>query len=254
MHPILFKIGPFSIYSYGLMLALGFGLVAYLMHARAHEFGLDKDKMVDMTIFVLIGGLIGGRALYVALHTAYYLARPLEVFDFSKGGLVWYGGFFFALLVFFLFVKFNAMRFWVVADFMAPYVALAQSLGRIGCFLNGCCYGSQTSGSYPLAVVFPDSVVYRYPTQLFSALGLLMIFIVLRLWQDRRHFDGEIFLLYCVLYSSKRFFIEFLRADNPRVIFNLTISQVLSILVMVVSVAILSNKVYKWKRSSSSLR
>jgi phosphatidylglycerol:prolipoprotein diacylglycerol transferase len=252
MHPILVKIGPFSIYSYGMMIALGFSLAAYLMYTRAREFGLTGDNVVDMLVLVLIGGLIGARLLYVALHPAYYAARPIEILDFSKGGLVWYGGFLSGLLAFFLYAHFKKLRFWDVGDFIVPYVALAQSLGRIGCFLNGCCFGSAAPASFPLGVAFPDITGLRHPTQLYSSLALLGIFVILRFLQDRRHFAGEVFLLYCVLYSAKRFLMEFLRGDNPHLLFGLTLSQAISVLVLSASLMLLFYKAALWKRSSTS--
>ncbi|MBN1526722.1 MAG: prolipoprotein diacylglyceryl transferase [Candidatus Omnitrophica bacterium] len=254
MHPLLLKIGSFTVYSYGMMIALGFALATYVMYTRAAQCGFDRNKIVDMNVLLLVGGLIGGRALYVALHLPYYMRYPAEVFNFSKGGLVWYGGFFAALLVFLAYTRANKMRFWATVDFIAPYLALAQSFGRIGCFLNGCCYGIIASPDYSLAVMFPGADYPRHPTQIYSSLLLLAIFIVLRIFQDRDHFEGKIFLLYCVLYSAKRFGVEFLRADNPRILLGLTLAQVLSALLFLAALVLLINKGSRWKKSASRSR
>ena len=254
MHPVLLKFGPFSIYSYGVMLAFGFGLSILLIYNRSAGFGLDRDKMVDLSIFIFLAGIIGARIFYVLLNISHYLERPLEILDLSKGGLVWYGGFLSGLLTAICYILKNRLYVWSVFDLISPYIALAQSLGRIGCFLNGCCFGVEAPLSYPFAVIFPDSFTPLYPTQVYSSLALILIFIILRIWQDRRHFYGEIFLGYCILYSSKRFFLEFLRGDNAKIFLNLTISQVISLAVFLVSIAIFISRAAKWKSALTRSR
>ena len=231
MHPILFKIGPLNIYSYGAFVALGFGIAAYLIYRRASEFGLDKNSVLDLLILILIGGITGGRILYVGLNLSYYLSEPLEIFMLSKGGLVWYGGFIFGLIIFIWYTRKKGMNFWTVADLVAPYIALAQGVGRIGCFLNGCCYG-----------------VNNHPTQIYSSAALIVIYFILRSRQNFRHFTGEIFLGYCILYSIKRFLMEFLRADNIKVYLNLTMSQYVSVLVFAAGLGIFIYRIIKWKK------
>lgn len=247
MHPVLLKFGPFSIYSYGAMLAFGFGLSITLIYNRSAGFGLDRDKMVDLSIFIFLAGIIGARFLYVLLNIAHYMERPLEIFDLSKGGLVWYGGFLLGLLTAICYILKNRLCIWSVLDLIAPYIALAHAIGRIGCFLNGCCFGVEAPRSYPFAVIFPDSFTPLHPTQVYSSLALISIFVILRIWQDRRHLHGEIFLGYCILYSSKRFLLEFLRGDNTKIFLNLTTSQVISLAVFLVSLAIFISRAAKWK-------
>ena len=175
MHPVLIKLGPLSIYFYGVMVALGFGVAALLSYRHAGRLGLNKDKIVDMLVLTLLCGIVGARILYIALNFPYYLARPLEVFDLSKGGLVWYGGFIAGIAASYAYIKVNRLDFWLVMDLIVPYVALAQVFGRIGCFLNGCCYGSVLPSGCALGVTFPDSFASRYPTQIYSSLLLLVI-------------------------------------------------------------------------------
>ena len=254
MHPVLLKIGAFSVYSYGMMIALGFALATYVMYTRASQCGFDKNKIVDMNILLLVSGLIGGRSLYVALHLPYYTRYPAEVFNFSKGGLVWYGGFFLALLAFLAYTRANKMRFWATIDFIAPYLALAQSFGRIGCFLNGCCYGIAAPLDWPLGVTFQDAADLHHPTQVYSSVLLLLIFVVLRILQERDHFEGEIFLLYCVLYAMKRFGVEFLRGDNPRIFLGLSLAQVVSAFLFLGAIVLLVNKGSQWKKGASRSR
>jgi len=237
MHPILLKLGPVTVYSYGAFVALGFAAAALLISRRAVKFGINKNDAVDLIVLMLVAGVIGARLLYVLLNIGYYSANPFEVIDLSKGGLVWYGGFFAAIASAAIYIRQKKMGFLNTMDLVAPYIVLAQAFGRVGCFLNGCCYGFNS-----------------YPIQLVSSFILVIIFIILRSWQDRRRFIGEITLWYCVLYSLKRFGVEFFRADNPRIIIGLTISQVISLFVLIAAVIIFMKRVSKWKEKDSVLR
>ncbi|MCM8760586.1 MAG: prolipoprotein diacylglyceryl transferase [Candidatus Omnitrophica bacterium] len=252
MHPILFKLGPISVYSYGVMVALGFAVSLGLIWHRAPTFGLDRDKVIDYAILVLITGVAGARILYVLLNLEYYVARPLEVVNLSKGGLVWYGGFALALTASLLFVRIKRLDFWAMSDLVAPYLALAQAFGRVGCFFNGCCYGVEVRQDFPLGAVLAPDGISRFPAQLYSAFLLIAIFALLRFWQDRKHFNGEIFLGYCMLYADKRFFMEFLRGDNPKILMGLTLSQLISISVFMVASALFVYMLERWKKGISS--
>lgn len=251
MHPIIAKIGPLYIYSYGLMVALGFAIAITLSYREAARFHIDKDRIIDFGIVVLLGGLIGARLFYVLMNLGYYIANPKDIINLTKGGLVWYGGFLVGILVGIVFVKRNNINFWDGADLLAPFIALAQSMGRIGCFLNGCCYGMPAPKGYILGVTFPCESVLRHPTQVYESVILLILFLVLRRWQRSRHFKGEIFLGYAILYSLSRFSLEFLRGDNPKILANLTISQIVSTAILLICLAILIIRFLSWKKSSS---
>ena len=252
MHPILFKLGPLNIYSYGVMVALGFAIASACIYRRAPAYGLDGNAVVDYTILVLVSGVAGARLFYVLMNIGYYVANPLEIVNLSRGGLVWYGGFIGALAASAWFVRLRKLDFWNVSDLVAPYLALAQALGRVGCFLNGCCYGAVAPAGASCVVAFPQEGALRYPTQVYSAILLLGIFVLLRLWQDRRRFAGEIFLGYCMLYAGKRFAIEFFRGDNPRIFAGLTMSQAISIVIFTAAAAVFISRSNRWKKEISS--
>lgn len=252
MYPIITKIGPLYIYSYGMMVAIGFAVATLLACKHASEFGINKEKIIDLGIVMLLGGIAGARVTYIALNLQYYIMNPLEIINLTRGGLVWYGALIFGIITAAWFVKKNKISFWQAGDLFAPYIALAQAFGRIGCFLNGCCYGSAAPSSFMLGVVFPGESVPRYPTQMFSALALLLIFAILRVWQKRRHFVGEIFLGYGLLYSMKRFSVEFFRGDYPKILYGLTISQLISFAVFIICSSIFIYRLLKWKNSLKS--
>lgn len=252
MHPIITQIGPLYIYSYGLMVAIGFSVATILAYKHSGEFGLDKDRIIDFGIASLLGGVIGARALYVATNLNYYIANPIEVFNLTKGGLVWYGALVFGLIIAAVFVRVHKINFWDGADLYAPFIALAQSFGRIGCFLNGCCYGSASPKDYILSVIFPGEAIARHPTQIYSSLILLFIYVVLRKRQKSRLFRGEIFLEYLMFYSVTRFGLEFIRGDNPKILYVFTMSQLISVAILSLSLIIFLVRLNRWKRSSKS--
>lgn len=229
MHPILFKSSYLYIYSYGFTVAIGFAAAVFLIYRHASEFGIDKAKVIDAGMVMLISGLAGARLLYVLTNLKYYIAHPVDIINLPKGGLVEYGGFIFGLIACIIFAKLSNINFWVMADLIAPYIALAQSIGRIGCFLNGCCYGIPVSpSSYIPCVNFPGESVLRHPTQIYLSCEFLLLFVALRIWQKRSLFKGEIFLLYVIFHSLIRFVMEFLRGDNPKIFYGFTMSQLIS--------------------------
>ena len=216
MYPILFKIGPVQVYSYGVMLALAFLAAAFLAKRRASALGMKGDDILDLCVWLIVSGLIGGRLLFVLLNLDYYRENPFDALKLWQGGLVWYGGLIAAVLATVIFLSAKKMPILKTCDLMAPYVALGQSIGRIGCFLNGCCYGKA-----------------GHPTQLYESAAMFAVFLILR---KRTPANGRTFFLYLILYSCIRFAIEFLRGDNPAVLMGLTISQLISVAIFVTAV------------------
>jgi len=151
----------------------------------------------------------------------------------QHGGLSWFGGLVGGAAFAFIYLKLKQLPVYKILDLLSPYIALAQAIGRIGCFLNGCCFGRVSE----FGIYFPAHNAILIPTQLYSSFLLLIIFIILRFLQVRPHKAGEIFFMYLVLYCAKRFFIEFWRADNPQIIFGLTLFQLLSIAVFFLALA-----------------
>jgi len=228
MYPVIFKIGPVSIYSYGLMLAIGFGLAAYLAQKRAAVEGIKPAVVIDLVFWIIILGILGARLMYILENFDYYSRNIPETVMINKGGLVLYGGLILASLATIIFVKIKSLPLWKIADILMPYVALGQAIGRIGCFLNGCCYGKVTSCF--LGVKLPGHDFLIHPTQLYESAVMLIIFFVLLFIRRVKRYDGQIFLFYILFYSAARYFIEFLRGDNPVVFAGMTISQSISLL------------------------
>ena len=250
MYPVLFKFGFITVYSYGALLAIGFLVSAFLIYRNAGRFNLSGEAMLDLAVIALIFGILGARIVFILQNLPHFVKYPLEILDLSKGGLVWYGGFFGGLAAGFVYARIKAISFLNVTDLFMPYIALGQAFGRIGCFLNGCCYGAEVSAGYPFGVTFPGEEIMRHPTQLYSVLALIVIFIILRVCQENIRFAGEIVCIYGILYTLKRFGIELLRADNPRIYLGLTFSQAVSVIFFAASVALFIILKGRWKKKS----
>jgi phosphatidylglycerol:prolipoprotein diacylglycerol transferase len=227
MHRILFEIGPVTVYSYGLLVAAGFLIASVMILSDSRKLGLARDSVFDCLIAILAGGIVGGRLLFVALHWQYYFESPLSIFMLTEGGMAFHGALGGALLAGIITARIKKLPFWKTADLIAPYIALGQAIGRIGCFLNGCCYGKITTSG--IGVMFPGESVLRVPTQIYSSFFLLILFIILIKLRSRGIFSGFVFSMYIILYSIFRFFIEFFRGDNPAVLYGLTLAQLISI-------------------------
>jgi phosphatidylglycerol:prolipoprotein diacylglycerol transferase len=234
---ILHLTAPLSIpiHTYGILVASGF-LVAMTLAARAAErAGLDRDKVMDLSFGILVAAMIGSRALFIIVNWNEYSHDLIGIFEFWKGGLVFYGGFIGAVLFSLWYMSKHDMAFLPYADAMAPTVAIGQALGRLGCFAAGCCWGGACDAHYAFAAHFPpESLAYQsqvgnhiissgalstipiHPTQLYEALGTALIFAFLTYWRSRKRFHGELLALYLMLYAPLRAFVETFRGDEER--------------------------------------
>ncbi|MBF0240958.1 MAG: prolipoprotein diacylglyceryl transferase [Desulfamplus sp.] len=240
MHPVLFKFGSLTLYTYGLFVALGFlGAVAFANH-RAKKNGIGKDEMSDLFFLILISSIIGARILYVIVNFNEFESDPISVFKIWNGGLVFYGGFIAALLAAFLFVKKKGLLLGKTADIVAPAIALGHAIGRIGCFFAGCCYGEMCD--LPWAVTFsdPNSLaplhVSLHPTQIYEAISNFILVFILIFVDRNKQTDGVTFWSYIFFYGAMRAFIETFRGD-PRGDFittSLSVSQGIGIVLSIV--------------------
>jgi phosphatidylglycerol:prolipoprotein diacylglycerol transferase len=153
----------------------------------------------------------------------------------QRGGLAIFGGIIFGSAFAWVYIKKNKMGLLATADLLVPFIALGQAIGRIGCLLNGCCYGKPSV----FGIYFPALGQKLIPTQLYSSLLLFLIFFILRFMQERKHLPGQIMYSYFFLYSIKRFAIEFFRNDSPRIFHGLTVFQILSLALFFFSLAML---------------
>ncbi len=216
MHPILFKIGSLPINSYGLMLAVSFLLGVKLASRRAFKLGIPADETVNLSIWIMVAAIIGSRAFYVVTHMDQYSGDPLAIVAFWNGlyGLSMMGGVILAVITGFTWIIKKGWPVWSFADAIIPSFALGIFITRIGCFFNGCCFGTETScsigvsfpsGSLPFSV-FGSAPIH--PAQLYSSLGGLAILLILLISDRRKNFPGFIFSMFLGLYGATRFGME----------------------------------------------
>lgn len=224
MYPELFRIGTFPVTTYGIFLAVGMLVALYATSRLAARDGLPKDRIYDLGLWVLVGGLVGSKILMILVEPG------VQIFtlDFLRSGGVFYGGLLGGFLAVVILIRLYKLPFWKVADAFAPGVALGQAFGRQGCFSAGCCWGKETL--LPWGVHFTDlgheytgvpiygpdgSDLFLHPTQLYESFIMLAVFGFLVYLHRKKKFDGQILIAYGIIYSIVRFSIEFIR-DDPR--------------------------------------
>lgn len=210
MHPVLFSFGSVEIYTYGFFTALAM-IVAFAATMRtARRAGVDPLQAADMLFFLFVAGIVGARLFYVLQHFDEYGSRPWRAFLLREGGLVWYGGFIVSASAGLVYARWRGWPLLRLCDFYAPVLALAHGVGRLGCFMNGCCFGKPVSWG----VAFPGDVVPRVPVQVYEAASLIALALYLfRLGSVKRR-EGSVFAAYLFLYGTLRFCLEFLRGDQ----------------------------------------
>ena len=243
MHPILLELGPFSIKTYGFLIAVGFLIGIALASREAKRVGINQQAVLDLAFYIILGAIIGSRLFYVITHPEYFRANFLDAFKVWEGGLTFYGGFIMAFAVAFFMIKKHRLPACQTLDLFAPSLAVGILFGRLGCFFAGCCYGRLCT--YPWAVTFtnPQSLaelnVPLHPVQLYAAAGSAITLAVLLLLKKRKTFHGELALVWIMLYSGCRLFEELFRGgQRGDLVFNRYPSSQVMALVLLVAAAI----------------
>lgn len=246
MYPEIFRIGSFPVTTYGVFLAIGMLLALYVASRLAARDGMPRERIYDLGLWTLIGGLLGSKLLM------FFVEDNVQIFslDFLRSGGVYYGGFLGGFLAVAILIRFYKLPFWKVADAFAPAVALGQAFGRQGCFAAGCCWGKPTG--LPWGVHFSEAgheytgvpiygpggeALHLHPTQLYESLTMFIVFGLLVYLHRNKKFDGQVLIAYGIIYALVRFSIEFVR-DDPRgdllgltSMTGLSTSQLISLLV-----------------------
>jgi len=214
-------LGPYTLHTYGVLLAIAFLTGLWVVSRQAKREGLDSGRITDMAVFVLIAGLLGAKLLLLVLEWRTYARNPL---DLLWSGGVFYGGLLGGVLVAWWYARRHRLPGWRTADVLAPGVAVGQAIGRLGCFAAGCCWGKPAQ--VPWAVTFTDLYAARavgtpldnplHPSQIYESAAAFLIFVFLLWLAPRKRFAGQVVLAYIACYSVVRFALEFLRGDPDR--------------------------------------
>jgi phosphatidylglycerol:prolipoprotein diacylglycerol transferase len=234
MHPTLVKLGPLELHAYGFMLALSFFLGILLAARRAPARGVNPDAVFDCALVIVFAAIVGARAMYVLFHHS-EVRGILDAIAVWRGGLTMYGGVLAAMGAAWVHLRRRNIPFLRMADVMAPSLGLGLMVTRIGCFLNGCCYGKPTGAGWGVRFpahtlggsVFGDTPLH--PTQLYSSAVGLVILLFLLAVDRRRRPEGQLFALYLILEGAGRFGLDFFRyyEANVYVAGALTVNQLI---------------------------
>lgn len=237
----LFSIGPFTVYGYGLMIAIGILAAYFVGEYRAKKYGLEADHVFNYVIWCVVGGFAGSKLLYFATNIKNILDNPDFLYHLTDGWVV-YGGIIGGIFSAMLYSKIKGLKFLKYFDMLIPSVALAQGFGRIGCFLAGCCYGRETDS--PFGIIFHESQyapngVRLVPAQIISSGLDFLHFFILIWYAKRKKADGQIGGLYLILYSIGRFILEYYRGDLIRGnVGILSTSQFISVFTVIAGIAL----------------
>jgi phosphatidylglycerol:prolipoprotein diacylglycerol transferase len=255
MYPELFKIGPFTVYSFGLMMGIAFIVANALLARELRRKGMNPSLASTITLIALVAGVSGSKILYLLENLHYFARDPLGT-AFSPSGLTWYGGFILATAVIYLYVRSKKVSFWRIADAASPGLMWAYGIARIGCHLSGDGdYGIPTTlpwgvsyarGTYPPSVAFrdlpdiaskfPNGIVPNdtplHPTPVYEFLLATVIFFLLWKLRKRNLPDGRLFMVYLVFAGFERLLIEFIRI-NPRILLGFTEAQIFALILIV---------------------
>jgi phosphatidylglycerol:prolipoprotein diacylglycerol transferase len=241
VRPILIQIGELAIPSYGIMLVISFLMALWFAKRHAKNFNISPIIIENLAFYLMLGVIIGGRMLYVISHWSQYENHLLDIFAIWKGGMMFFGGFVGGFIAGMLYLKKEKLSVLQVTDIVAPAIALGHFFTRIGCFLNGCCFGKPSN--LPWAVKFPENCVAGnqfnvplHPTQIYSSLFGLALFFFLGKRLLSQHRTGEVFSLYLIFYGGFRFGIDFIRYYEDRA--NFWINQLIAIGLIVVGMII----------------
>jgi len=257
MYPELFKIGPLTVYSYGLMLGIAFIVASYILTKEVERRKMDPNIATEVTLISIIFGIIGAKLFHLFENWDAFINNPLHM-AFSPGGLTFHGGLILVIIAVLIYSKRKKIPFLTLTDLAAPSLALAYGIGRIGCHLAGDGdYGTPTdlpwgtnyeNGTVPPSLMFRGSEIAKsfpggivpdntllHPTPIYEFLTMVIIFFIL--WQLRKKAwpDGKLFTVYLVLAGLERLLVEFIRL-NPRILFGLSEAQIVSIILILAGV------------------
>ena len=245
MFPVLIRIGPITIHTYGFLIATAFLLGLWLALRQAAREGLSKEKVTDIGFYALFAGIIGSRIFFIATEWEHFSSHPADMLKIWEGGLVFYGGVIFAIPVAVWYARKQGLLLWQTADIWAPSIAVGHAIGRLGCFCAGCCYGLPTDLPWGVTFNNPETLAIRgvplHPTQLYESAAELLNFVILLAVRRRKAFHGQLFWVYVLNYAVIRALIELFRGDSERgfILPGISVSQGISAVMLVTACAFL---------------
>jgi len=265
MFPEILQLGPFHLRSFGVMLALAFLVGTWIALGEARRRGIDESKLMNLVLVILVFSILGARGMYVGTHLAEFGGRPLDAIALWEGGLTLYGGFALGTIAGFAYMRKAGLPLGVTADVLTPSVALGVGIARIGCFLNGCCFGLPGNAPWcvrfpagsPPAAVFGDVPIQ--PSQLYNALAAFLLFGLVLWLRPKLKAPGQLWWAFLALFMLVRIPIDATRYYEPSAyVLNspfgpVTDSNVIGAGIFVISVAMFLLSGRAARRTASSV-
>jgi phosphatidylglycerol---prolipoprotein diacylglyceryl transferase len=246
MHPDIITIGPFTLHTYGMFVAIGFFVGLMFTVRLGKSEGIGSQQVMDMGFVIILSAIIGSRVLYILMNASYYVPAPLNMLKIWEGGLVFSGGVIGVVLTMLWYTKRHGLPLGKIADLWAPATAIGQAIGRIGCFMAGCCYGKPTEVKWGVVFTHPHCLarpfnVPLHPTQIYDSISGFVIFLVLLLLYSKKKFEGQVFLWFLIMHSTARLAVERFRGDDRGILLgtNMSMTQFIATLILLISVGIL---------------
>ncbi|MBN1113929.1 MAG: prolipoprotein diacylglyceryl transferase [Oligoflexia bacterium] len=260
MHPVLFSMGHTHVASYYVFITLGICAGLYVFYLNMRRSGIDPVVMIDIGLIATFSCYIGARLFHVIFEQpGYYLQHPLAMFEFWKGGYVFYGGILLPLFLIYFYTRKKGLSYLMITDHLATPFFIGTVIGRFACLMQGCCYGKHTA--LPWGIVFPQNAfgpvpkgTPLHPTQVYMMLSALIIFFIVRYIFKNRKFNGETTYWSFILYGTGRSIVEFFRADFRGDLFTpyLSTSQFISLVLVVIS-AVMLVKGYSLRKKAGNV-
>lgn len=246
---VAIKIFGLGIKWYAIMIVFCIIMALIWCKFRSEKYNIDFDEILSLFIILIPTVIICARLYYVLCNLNYYLSNPIQIINIRGGGLAIYGGIIGGIIACYIFCKKKNINILNLLDCIAPILALSQGIGRWGNFINVEAYGTETNLPWKMGIIEDGVEKFVHPTFLYESLGTIIIFVILAVLQDKRKFEGQIAYMYLALYSLLRFFIEGIRADSLMA-FNIRISQILSLIIFVLSIGIIVQNIIREKQTS----
>lgn len=241
---IAFNILGIDIYWYAILIVTAIVIGIFWCKFHDSRYGIKFDNIIDLLIFVLPISFICARIYYCAFAWQEFSTDIFDFFNFRRGGLAIYGGLIGGTITTFVFCKVKKIAFLDLIDFIIPVVSLGQAIGRWGNFFNKEAYGTSTNSFLKMEIIENGKLIYVHPTFLYESLVTFFCFILLSILSKKRQYKGEITLIYLIIYSFARMIIEGIRTDSL-MLYDVRISQVLSLVIFLVFSGIFAYKTVK---------
>ncbi|QHA93371.1 prolipoprotein diacylglyceryl transferase [Bacillus sp. N1-1] len=244
---VALELGPISIYWYGIIIALGAYLGLLLAIRETERQGLPKETFVDLILWAVPIAIISARIYYVTFQWSYYKDNLGDIFAIWEGGIAIHGALIGSVITAIVFTRKRGLSFWKIADIAAPSILLGQAIGRWGNFMNQEAHGGPVTRAFLENMMLPEFIInqmyidgtYYHPTFLYESLWNFAGVVLLVILQRTSVKKGEVFLSYVIWYSFGRYFIESLRTDSLMLTESLRVAQVISVVLIIVSVALI---------------